>query len=156
MKRWMCVWILISQWKKRNFWRREKKSCHRLYRKLWNSALHLNPARYYRHKHKSPRCSTKTEGCFPTVQYAKSNFDSIVCIEYTNTQQQIDQNWILFDVTPQVPVLAVVCSGGGSRALISTYGSLQGLQKIQLLDAVSYITGVSGATWWEWGVLMYF
>ncbi|XP_058609507.1 cytosolic phospholipase A2 zeta-like [Onychostoma macrolepis] len=47
----------------------------------------------------------------------------------------------------KVPVLAVVCSGGGSRALTSTYGSLQGLQKIQLLDAVSYITGVSGATW---------
>ncbi|XP_026141513.1 cytosolic phospholipase A2 zeta [Carassius auratus] len=47
----------------------------------------------------------------------------------------------------KVPVVAVVCSGGGSRALTSTYGSLQGLQKIQLLDAVSYITGVSGATW---------
>uniref|UniRef100_A0A8C2DUP8 Phospholipase A2 n=1 Tax=Cyprinus carpio TaxID=7962 RepID=A0A8C2DUP8_CYPCA len=47
----------------------------------------------------------------------------------------------------KVPVVAVVCSGGGSRALTSTYGSLKGLQKIQLLDAVSYITGVSGATW---------
>ncbi|XP_059374793.1 cytosolic phospholipase A2 zeta-like [Carassius carassius] len=47
----------------------------------------------------------------------------------------------------KVPVLAVVCSGGGSRALTGTYGSLKGLQKIQLLDAVSYITGVSGATW---------
>uniref|UniRef100_A0A8C1Z0U1 Phospholipase A2 n=1 Tax=Cyprinus carpio TaxID=7962 RepID=A0A8C1Z0U1_CYPCA len=47
----------------------------------------------------------------------------------------------------KVPVVAVVCSGGGSRALTGTYGSLQGLQKIQLLDAVSYITGVSGATW---------
>uniref|UniRef100_A0A8C1G4Z3 Phospholipase A2 n=1 Tax=Cyprinus carpio TaxID=7962 RepID=A0A8C1G4Z3_CYPCA len=45
------------------------------------------------------------------------------------------------------PMVAVVCSGGGSRALTGTYGSLQGLQKIQLLDAVSYITGVSGATW---------
>ncbi|XP_042629861.1 cytosolic phospholipase A2 delta-like isoform X2 [Cyprinus carpio] len=51
-------------------------------------------------------------------------------------------------VSPEnVPVVAVVCSGGGSRALTSTYGSLKGLQKIQLLDAVSYITGVSGATW---------
>ncbi|XP_052475918.1 cytosolic phospholipase A2 zeta [Carassius gibelio] len=47
----------------------------------------------------------------------------------------------------KVPVVAVVCSGGGSRALTGTYGSLKGLQKIQLLDAVSYITGVSGATW---------
>ncbi|XP_048047222.1 cytosolic phospholipase A2 zeta [Megalobrama amblycephala] len=47
----------------------------------------------------------------------------------------------------KVPIIAVVCSGGGTRALTSTYGSLKGLQKIQLLDAVSYITGVSGATW---------
>ncbi|XP_077095507.1 cytosolic phospholipase A2 zeta isoform X2 [Siphateles boraxobius] len=47
----------------------------------------------------------------------------------------------------KVPLMAVVCSGGGSRALTCTYGSLQGLRKIQLLDAVSYITGVSGATW---------
>ncbi|XP_067310717.1 cytosolic phospholipase A2 zeta [Pseudorasbora parva] len=47
----------------------------------------------------------------------------------------------------KVPLMAVVCSGGGSRALTCTYGSLKGLQKIQLLDAVSYITAVSGATW---------
>ncbi|TRY60476.1 hypothetical protein DNTS_028910 [Danionella cerebrum] len=46
-----------------------------------------------------------------------------------------------------VPVVAVVCSGGGSRALTSTYGTLKGLQKIQVLESVSYITGVSGATW---------
>ncbi len=150
MKSWMCVWILISQWKKRHFWRREKKLCHKLYRKHWNSALHRSPRRYYRHKHKSLRDSARTEGSFPTVQYAKSN--SIVFIEYKYTANRPKLN-SMFDVTPQVPVLAVVCSGGGSRALISTYGSLQGLQKIQLLDAVSYITGVSGATWW---VLMYF
>ncbi|XP_056332840.1 cytosolic phospholipase A2 zeta isoform X1 [Danio aesculapii] len=47
----------------------------------------------------------------------------------------------------KVPLVAVVCSGGGSRALTSTYGSLKGLQNIQILDTVSYITGVSGATW---------
>nr|XP_055028411.1 cytosolic phospholipase A2 delta-like [Misgurnus anguillicaudatus] len=47
----------------------------------------------------------------------------------------------------KVPVVAVVCSGGGSRALTATYGSFRGLQKLQLLDAVSYITGVSGSTW---------
>ncbi|KAA0711062.1 Cytosolic phospholipase A2 delta [Triplophysa tibetana] len=47
----------------------------------------------------------------------------------------------------KVPVVAVVCSGGGSRAMTGTYGSLRGLQKLQLLDAVTYITGVSGSTW---------
>ncbi|XP_065153468.1 cytosolic phospholipase A2 delta-like [Paramisgurnus dabryanus] len=47
----------------------------------------------------------------------------------------------------KVPVIAVVCSGGGTRAMTGTYGALRGLQKLQLLDAVSYITGVSGSTW---------
>lgn len=77
----------------------------------------------------------------------QSNFHSIVCIEYKYPKTNRLKFNSVFDVTPQVPVVAVVCSGGGSRALTGTYGSLQGLQKIQLLDAVSYITGVSGATW---------
>ncbi|XDV43092.1 hypothetical protein PO909_011637 [Leuciscus waleckii] len=41
----------------------------------------------------------------------------------------------------KVPLVAVVCSGGGSRAMIGTFGGLRALQKLQLLDAVSYITG---------------
>ncbi|XP_066538614.1 cytosolic phospholipase A2 zeta-like isoform X2 [Hoplias malabaricus] len=47
----------------------------------------------------------------------------------------------------KVPTVAVVCSGGGSRAMTCTYGSLRGLQKLGLLDTVSYITAVSGSTW---------
>ncbi|XP_065100992.2 cytosolic phospholipase A2 zeta-like [Paramisgurnus dabryanus] len=47
----------------------------------------------------------------------------------------------------KVPVIAVVCSGGGTRAMTGTYGALRGLQELQLLDAVSYITGLSGSTW---------
>ncbi|XP_048047221.1 cytosolic phospholipase A2 delta isoform X2 [Megalobrama amblycephala] len=47
----------------------------------------------------------------------------------------------------KVPLVAVVCSGGGTRAMTSTFGGLRALQKLQLLDAVSYITGVSGSTW---------
>ncbi|XP_036397454.1 cytosolic phospholipase A2 zeta-like [Megalops cyprinoides] len=47
----------------------------------------------------------------------------------------------------QVPVVAVVGSGGGTRAMTALYGSLKGLQTLGLLDAVSYITGVSGSTW---------
>ncbi|XP_073668580.1 cytosolic phospholipase A2 beta-like [Paramisgurnus dabryanus] len=47
----------------------------------------------------------------------------------------------------KVPVIAVVCTGGGTRAMTGTYGALRGLQKLQLLDAVSYITGLSGSTW---------
>nr|XP_055028412.1 cytosolic phospholipase A2 zeta-like [Misgurnus anguillicaudatus] len=47
----------------------------------------------------------------------------------------------------KVPVIAVVSSGGGTRAMTGTYGAIKGLQEIQLLDAVSYITGLSGSTW---------
>ncbi|KAL2083394.1 hypothetical protein ACEWY4_021167 [Coilia grayii] len=47
----------------------------------------------------------------------------------------------------KVPLVGVVCSGGGTRAMTGTFGSLKGLQTLGILDAVSYITGVSGSTW---------
>ncbi|XP_044292778.1 cytosolic phospholipase A2 zeta [Varanus komodoensis] len=49
--------------------------------------------------------------------------------------------------TDEVPVVAVLGSGGGIRALTSFYGSLFGLQKLKLLDSVTYISGISGSTW---------
>ncbi|KAE8587586.1 hypothetical protein XENTR_v10022027 [Xenopus tropicalis] len=47
----------------------------------------------------------------------------------------------------EVPVVAVLGSGGGTRAMTSFYGSLLGLQELKLLDSVTYISGVSGSTW---------
>ncbi|XP_039605449.1 cytosolic phospholipase A2 gamma-like isoform X1 [Polypterus senegalus] len=47
----------------------------------------------------------------------------------------------------QVPVIAVLGSGGGVRAMLSLLGSLSGLQEIGVLDCVTYICGVSGSTW---------
>ncbi|XP_068017486.1 cytosolic phospholipase A2 epsilon-like isoform X2 [Melanerpes formicivorus] len=47
----------------------------------------------------------------------------------------------------EVPVIAVMTTGGGTRALTSLLGNLLGLQKLELLDAISYITGSSGSTW---------
>lgn len=47
----------------------------------------------------------------------------------------------------QVPVVAVLGSGGGTRAMTSLYGSLAGLQELGLLDAVTYLSGVSGSSW---------
>uniref|UniRef100_A0A8C7L592 Phospholipase A2 n=1 Tax=Oncorhynchus kisutch TaxID=8019 RepID=A0A8C7L592_ONCKI len=54
---------------------------------------------------------------------------------------------MVFVFFTQVPVIAVVGSGGGTRAMTGLYGSLKGLQRLGLLDAMSYITGVSGSTW---------
>ncbi|KAK2843738.1 hypothetical protein Q7C36_011953 [Tachysurus vachellii] len=47
----------------------------------------------------------------------------------------------------KVPTVAVVCTGGGSRAMTGMFGSLKGLQSLGLLDAISYITSLSGSTW---------
>ncbi|EHH63007.1 hypothetical protein EGM_15891 [Macaca fascicularis] len=47
----------------------------------------------------------------------------------------------------QVPVVAVLGPGGGTRAMSSLYGSLAGLQELGLLDTVTYLSGVSGSTW---------
>ncbi|XP_019500442.1 PREDICTED: cytosolic phospholipase A2 zeta [Hipposideros armiger] len=47
----------------------------------------------------------------------------------------------------QVPVVAVLGSGGGARAMSSLYGSLAGLQELGLLDTVTYLSGVSGSSW---------
>ncbi|KFP05859.1 Cytosolic phospholipase A2 zeta, partial [Calypte anna] len=47
----------------------------------------------------------------------------------------------------EVPVVAVLGSGGGMRALTSFYGSLSGLQQLGLLDAAMYLCGISGSTW---------
>uniref|UniRef100_A0A672HR07 Phospholipase A2 n=1 Tax=Salarias fasciatus TaxID=181472 RepID=A0A672HR07_SALFA len=47
----------------------------------------------------------------------------------------------------QVPTIAVASSGGGSRAMTGFLGSLRGLKEIGVLDAVTYLTGVSGSTW---------
>nr|XP_019580978.1 PREDICTED: cytosolic phospholipase A2 zeta isoform X1 [Rhinolophus sinicus] len=47
----------------------------------------------------------------------------------------------------QVPVVAVLGSGGGTRAMSSLYGSLAGLQELGLLDIVTYLSGVSGSCW---------
>lgn len=47
----------------------------------------------------------------------------------------------------KIPTIAIVTSGGGVRAMLATLGVLKGLEKIGLLDAVSYISALSGSTW---------
>ncbi|XP_075396027.1 cytosolic phospholipase A2 beta-like [Tenrec ecaudatus] len=47
----------------------------------------------------------------------------------------------------EVPVVAIMATGGGVRAMTSLYGQLTGLRELGLLDCVFYITGPSGSTW---------
>ncbi|XP_054827559.1 cytosolic phospholipase A2 epsilon-like isoform X2 [Eublepharis macularius] len=47
----------------------------------------------------------------------------------------------------EVPVVAVMSTGGGARAFTALHGNLFGLQKLNLLDCLTYISGSSGSTW---------
>lgn len=58
------------------------------------------------------------------------------------------QNFLQQPLAPQaIPSIGLACSGGGSRAAIATLGVLRGLEKIGLLDGITYAAGVSGSTW---------
>ncbi|HSC24828.1 MAG TPA: hypothetical protein VLB80_01255 [Candidatus Babeliales bacterium] len=46
-----------------------------------------------------------------------------------------------------VPKIAFITSGGGYRAMLCTTGSLCAAQELGLLDAITYITALSGSTW---------
>nr|XP_020865071.1 cytosolic phospholipase A2 epsilon isoform X2 [Phascolarctos cinereus] len=47
----------------------------------------------------------------------------------------------------EVPLVAIMATGGGLRSMTSMYGHLLGLQKLNILNCTSYITGLSGASW---------
>ncbi|EMP39599.1 Cytosolic phospholipase A2 beta [Chelonia mydas] len=47
----------------------------------------------------------------------------------------------------EIPVIAVMATGGSIRAMSAMYGHLLGLQKLNLLDCATYLTGTSGSTW---------
>ncbi|XP_054988084.1 cytosolic phospholipase A2 delta [Sorex araneus] len=47
----------------------------------------------------------------------------------------------------EVPVVGIAATGGGARAMTSLYGHVLALQKLGLLDCVTYFSGTSGSTW---------
>ncbi|KAM6459317.1 cytosolic phospholipase A2 epsilon-like [Liasis olivaceus] len=47
----------------------------------------------------------------------------------------------------EVPVVAIMTTGGGFRALTAMYAHLLTMQKLGILDCASYLTGLSGTTW---------
>lgn len=49
--------------------------------------------------------------------------------------------------TSRAPVISVILSGGGNRAMFTSCGFSQGLQEIGVLDATTYMAGLSGSTW---------
>lgn len=46
-----------------------------------------------------------------------------------------------------IPKIGICCSGGGYRAMLSSLGIFKGLEKIGLLDTCSYVSSLSGSSW---------
>ena len=90
------------------------------------------------------------------VEYVKSNnkfssFDEeekLINTRNTKVRETI-RNFFGRKSTENIcfPKIALCCSGGGMRACISTFGALGGLQEMGILDAISYMVGLSGSTW---------
>ncbi|KAJ3195279.1 hypothetical protein HK101_000616 [Irineochytrium annulatum] len=52
------------------------------------------------------------------------------------------------EVDPRdAPIIGIAGSGGGCRAMVSCLGSVRELEKLGLLNACTYMAGVSGSTW---------
>ncbi|XP_044515958.1 cytosolic phospholipase A2 epsilon [Gracilinanus agilis] len=47
----------------------------------------------------------------------------------------------------EVPIISIMATGGGLRSMTSMFGHLLGLQKLNVLNCISYVAGLSGATW---------
>ncbi|XP_054825911.1 cytosolic phospholipase A2 epsilon-like [Eublepharis macularius] len=47
----------------------------------------------------------------------------------------------------EVPIVAAMTTAGGMRSMTAMCGSVRALQKLNVLDCISYITGLSGTTW---------
>lgn len=47
----------------------------------------------------------------------------------------------------ETPIISCIGSGGGYRAMIGFAGFLEGLEEINLINALSYTIGLSGSTW---------
>lgn len=48
----------------------------------------------------------------------------------------------------QVPIMAVLGSGGGFRAMVCLSGAVKALYESGVLNCSTYISGLSGSSWW--------
>jgi len=66
---------------------------------------------------------------------------------YVQNRERIVRKCLNIGQDAPCPHIAVVASGGGVRAMLSTLGALQGLEQSGLLNAITYVCGLSGSTW---------
>ncbi|KAK1338963.1 hypothetical protein QTO34_019632 [Cnephaeus nilssonii] len=100
------------------------------------------------------RLQLKAEGC-PKELAVRLSFD--LCVEekaFLSRRKQVVAKALKKALQldrdlqeDEVPIVGIMATGGGARAMTSLYGHLLALKKLGLLDCVTYFSGISGATW---------
>ncbi|XP_005860351.1 PREDICTED: cytosolic phospholipase A2 delta [Myotis brandtii] len=100
------------------------------------------------------RLQLKAEGC-PKELAVRLGFD--LCVEektFLSRRKQVVAKALKKALQldrdlqeDEVPIVGIMATGGGVRAMTSLYGHLLALKKLGLLDCVTYFSGISGATW---------
>ncbi|GAB0190416.1 cytosolic phospholipase A2 zeta [Grus japonensis] len=125
------------------FRRRNAKPKYLMLSLLWESDF-PNPQRYKMLSYQELTFTVKGshEGSQKILLDSDPSLKIIVFHCVINDQTRLD-----IILPEEVPVVAITTTGGGTRSLTAMYGSLLGLQKLNLLDCISYIGGLSGTTW---------
>jgi phospholipase A2 len=72
------------------------------------------------------------------IGYTPSDQEKI----YVQDREKIVREFLKIDQDKPCPHIALVASGGGVRAMLSTLGSLHGLEESGLLNAITYVTRI--------------
>ncbi|NXC12401.1 PA24E phospholipase, partial [Corythaeola cristata] len=81
-------------------------------------------------------CTEEQDFLHKRKKYVAAALKKVLCLEEDLKEHEASRYMV-----------AITTTGGGTRSLTAMYGSLLGLQKLNLLDCISYIGGLSGTTW---------
>ncbi|XP_021079092.2 cytosolic phospholipase A2 gamma isoform X1 [Mesocricetus auratus] len=99
----------------------------------------------------NPEESSKSQPCSTHERsgvYFATGFQEAEKVALNNRSPKVLEALQKLDIqVDQAPVIAVLGSGGGLRAHIAYLGVLSEMKELGLLDAVTYLAGVSGSTW---------
>ena len=79
--------------------------------------------------------------------YAIEKENNILSKRKINIKKNLEDKFNINLDNKKIPTISICCSGGGFRSMLSTAGFLCGAQQIGLLGLTSYITTLSGSTW---------
>jgi len=65
----------------------------------------------------------------------------------TKVNKAVNKKFNLTLLERKTPTISLICSGGGYRAMLATLGFMSGIETAGVLDMTTYVSGLSGSTW---------